>query len=66
MTHDAFARSFDAGEAARYAGLRRSDNPHRGPRASQEHRGFDSGWLWGDVRMAERLATAAAQEAIAR
>ena len=65
MTHDAFARSFDAGEQARYAGLPRSANPHRGPKASQAHRGWDSGFVYGDEVLATRLVRNAALEAFA-
>lgn len=64
MSRDPFAKGFDEGEADRYAGRPRSANTHRGPHASQAHRGYDSGWLWADERMAERLVRAAAQETI--
>jgi len=59
---DPFIGAFDVGEAARDAGVARADNPYRDPKESRQHRGWDSGWLARDCRLAERLVRNAALE----
>jgi hypothetical protein len=61
---DPFIPAYGAGETARDADLPRSANPHRDHKESRQHRGWDSGWLARDSRLAERLVCNAALEAI--
>lgn len=54
--HSEWAASFYAGEQAFDAGVPRRGNPYAGTGKTGHHRGWDSGWLARDARMAERMA----------